>query len=155
MKLWTMPRIVVGQFRPNEYVAACKEAYTSLTRGKEYLIDIYSKSSAGYNPGGWPDGKYKADYEEALYEGDGVLLVSDAAATGWYSQGRTIAALKSGVSASDADGIVYTNTSFFTKFGNPRAVYILDTSTGKKAYVYTYSSYTNQFTPTENKIFNS
>ena len=154
MKLWTMPRIVVGQFRPNEYVAACKEAYTSLTIGKEYLIDIYSKASAGYNPGGSRDNKYQASKEEALYVGDGVLEVSDAAATGWYTDGRYIAALKSGVSASSADGYLYSNGSYFTTFGT-RAVYILDTSTGKKAYVYTYSSYVNKFTPTENKTFNS
>ena len=147
MKIWTMPRVSIEAFTPNEYVATCKEfasVVNSMNSNGVYYIDMYS---GGYKF------HYDSPYEQVgPCESDGGWLVNSSVPEGWQdssSHGTGIVYSYSGSSAPRND-ILYSSSGF-TSISGKVYVYVLNVNGTKKAYIYK-----NKYNiPTVNKAFSS
>ena len=147
MKTWTMPRIVVDQFRPNEYVASCKGLVTYLTPGAKYHWDVYKAAvQLGpfvISPEAWdkPDGEYQADIEEKFN-----------VATNHASTGRVT--VDSDVPLGSYHNIpVYSSTNYPDGLIDYFDVYVY--SSNHVAYVYEAGTLPLAGTPSSDKSFAS
>ena len=147
MKIWTMPRVSIEAFTPNEYVATCKEFASvvySMNDNGVYYIDMYSGGSRLY---------YDSPYEQVgPCESDGGWLVNSSVPEGWQdstNHGTGIVYSYSGSNAPRNDTPYYS--SGFTSISSRVNVYVLSVNGTKKAYIYN----NKRNTPTVNKAFSS
>ena len=145
MKLWTMPRIVVDVFTPNDSVAACLQL-ENLPAGTIYWdAATYTFLGAEWKS---PDGYYSSstvfyNYSEAI-EGNGTYIfnVDDDAETGWYTSIN-----------------FYSGYGSFLRYTNQylKGTYDVYVFSDHKAYLYGPGTYdaVEHATPTAQKNFNS
>lgn len=150
MKLWTMPRIVVDAFTPNEYVALCKQfapAVSNMNASGVYYVDIYKGGT--YASG---DGKYNPDKEKiGPMTSDGGFLADSAVTTGTFSN---LTYVYEYIGPDDGPNIdaLYADSSLFRIVNNYRArVYVLSIDGEKRAYLYQNTIHR----PNQTQAFNS
>ena len=149
MKTWTMPKVNIEAFTPNEYVATCKEfadAVSYMDSNGLYYFDIHNETDFVRTSAG---GFYNAGYEEINgSDGNGGWYVNSGALTGWYTDSKAIYSYSPGTPSNNL------SYSYFRKIRYNAKVYVLSTSSGKKAYFYDATK-SYSFTPSEEKNYSS